>query len=137
MEKEIWKPIVGYSSYEVSNMGNVRSVGRYMRSRWGISYLKPKYLKGWTDNKPMINHIDNNPSNNRVENLQWCTNAENLQHAAKQGRMANNSSKKVIDVTTGKIYDSIKSAANSIGVIPNTLQYRIMRNSKKNTFRYV
>jgi hypothetical protein len=167
MEKEIWKPIVGYSSYEVSNMGNVRSVGRYMRSRWGMSYLKPKYLKGWTDklgyvrhtfedrklqlthrlvakafipnpdNKPMINHIDNNPSNNRVENLQWCTNAENLQHAAKQGRMANNSSKKVIDVTTGKIYDSIKSAANSIGVIPNTLQYRIMRNSKKNTFRYV
>ena len=166
-EQELWKPVIGYPSYEVSNTGRVRSVGRYMRSRWGYSFLKPKYLKGFTDksgyvrqtfedrklqlvhrlvafafipnpeNKPMINHIDNNPSNNRVENLEWCTNAENIRHSAKQGRMDNNSSKKVINTQTGVIYDSIKLAANSIGVIQNTLHYRIKRNSKNNFFKYV
>ena len=26
MENEIWKPIVGYDGYEVSNLGNVRSL---------------------------------------------------------------------------------------------------------------
>ena len=36
MEKEIWKSIVGYiDSYEVSNLGRVRSLDRYVKSKNG------------------------------------------------------------------------------------------------------
>lgn len=33
---EIWKPVVGYEGfYEVSNLGRVRSLDRYLPNRWG------------------------------------------------------------------------------------------------------
>lgn len=41
-ENEIWKPVDGYPGYEVSNLGRVRSVERYVTyvSRWGTKAVR-------------------------------------------------------------------------------------------------
>jgi hypothetical protein len=41
IEGEIWKDIVGYEgSYQISNMGRIKSLERLSPSRWGKLYLK-------------------------------------------------------------------------------------------------
>lgn len=111
MEKEIWKPVVGYENrYQVSNLGNIKSLNYRGTSVPGL--LKPVKLKlgylqisTWADgkqynatihrlvaeafipnpeNKPCINHIDGNKLNNRVENLEWCTDSENKVHSYRE-----------------------------------------------------
>lgn len=45
MEKEIWKPVIGYENlYEISNFGNVRSLDRYVNGKWGKMKIKGKTL---------------------------------------------------------------------------------------------
>lgn len=109
--KEIWKPVVGYEGYyEVSNLGNVRSLKRkgYKNGNLRQGEKTTGYLivvlykdgKGTTKsvhrlvakafipnpkNKPQVNHIDSNRKNNKVENLEWVTRAENAQHAYDSG----------------------------------------------------
>lgn len=45
-KEEVWKPIMGYKGfYEVSNLGNVRSIGRMVKNRWGgETYVKGKTM---------------------------------------------------------------------------------------------
>lgn len=102
--KEIWKEIEDYEGeYEVSNLGNVRSLN-YRRSgeikllkqytdKKGYKYVRlSKNGKGKIykihrlvamafipnpDNLPIVNHIDECKSNNMVSNLEWCTVAYN------------------------------------------------------------
>ena len=51
MSKEIWKPVVGFENiYEVSNIGNVKSVDRMVNHPSGSKSLrKGKVLKPFTD----------------------------------------------------------------------------------------
>lgn len=45
MEKEEWKDVAGYEGkYQVSNLGNVKGVERYVRHRYGIRVVKEKIL---------------------------------------------------------------------------------------------
>lgn len=100
--EEIWKDIVGYEGlYQVSNLGNVRSVKRKVkllrhgqdkergyknvilyrngtRKMWLVHRLVAIAFVNNPENKPQIDHIDGNPSNNVVTNLRWCTVKENL-----------------------------------------------------------
>lgn len=97
--REIWLPIKDYVGlYEVSNFGNVRSLGnggsnskeRILRPSevWGYLQVvlykngKPKhfrvhrlvaeaFLPNWFDDT-QVNHIDENKKNNHVDNLEWC-----------------------------------------------------------------
>lgn len=102
---EIWKDIVGYEGlYEVSNLGNIRSVNWGKRGYSKNLYLKP-HNKGYlqvelfkngnrkmfmvhrlvaqaflenNDNLPLVNHKDENKENNRADNLEWCNNSYNV-----------------------------------------------------------
>lgn len=94
--KEIWKGVIGHEkTYQVSNLGNVRSLN--YRNTGKTKNLVPKVNncgRLWVelDKKPLlvhrlvamafipnpdelpeINHKDENPKNNSVENLEWCT----------------------------------------------------------------
>lgn len=105
---EEWRGIVGYPSYEVSNLGRVlthftgpvilsqatkmrgyKMVILYSRERVG-----PNKSKGFTVHRlvakaflpnptgfPVVHHKDANPSNNHVSNLEWTTQRENIRLA--------------------------------------------------------
>ena len=100
---EVWKTIPNFESYQVSNLGNVRSL-KYGKERilkkpiGGGGYLQvsiyinKKYSKrtinqlmaiAFLNHKPsghkmVVDHIDTNKLNNKLYNLQVITNRENL-----------------------------------------------------------
>ena len=116
---EEWKPVVGFEGlYEVSNLGNVRSIQFHGKRRIKelsqfsdkLGYRRVK-LRKWDDsiagsfqvhrlvamsfipnpdNKPQVDHIDTNPSNNRVDNLRWVTSMENQQNPITLERLKSN-----------------------------------------------
>lgn len=104
--EEIWKDIKDYEGYyQVSNLGNVRSlkfnkitplkpyknVARhgylevYLRLPGSKKTFKVHRLVAQAfienpDNLPQINHKDENKENNCVDNLEWCTNKYNINY---------------------------------------------------------
>ena len=98
--------------------------------------------------KEIVNHINSIQYDNRVENLEWCTVQENVHHAIKHGNMnpvvsqtarANakkSRSKKVINILTGDIYNSITDAARENNLVSATLvDYLLGRYKNKTYFR--
>lgn len=73
------------------------------------------------DNLPDINHKDENPSNNHIDNLEWCTKEYNNNYGTHNEKLSkslkgkyagdkNPSARKVICITTGEIFNTMKDA---------------------------
>lgn len=114
MMSEIYKDIIGYEGmYQISNMGNVKSLDRYdnkgrvvhgrilVHKKDGGGYHQVCLTKGGTrrypkihrlvceaflpnpEKKPTVNHKDENKDNNRLDNLEWATYAENAHYGTR------------------------------------------------------
>ena len=157
-EKEIWKEIKGTNgNYQVSNLGNIRSIPRN-RTKGGI--LKPLkcdrnnydlvsiYINGVKKrcfihklvaqafipnplNKPQVNHKNGNKHDNRASNLEWVTCQENITHTY---RHQLHKTKQVIQVKDNKIvkvYRNSLFASKETGIIQSSIWYCL--NGKQKT----
>lgn len=110
MIHEIWKAVEGYSGfYEVSNLGNVKSLYRSVpkllsqktdkdgyklvslykcgESRtYRVHRLVATSFLPNADNLPFINHKDEVRGNNAASNLEWCTAAYNTNYGGCRNR---------------------------------------------------
>ena len=108
MKKEIWKTVPEYESYQVSNMGNVKSIDRFSSNGRKLKgktmsqvegtdgYLSVALCKngktrhiavhrlvmlafvGRPKQGYQVNHIDENKLNNQLSNLEYVTRIERL-----------------------------------------------------------
>ena len=137
--KEVWKKIDNYNEYEISNLGNVRSLKNdkvkllkqfkcksgYMQVILCSKSIKKVYLvhrlvaQAFIKNKygyKEINHKDENKLNNCVDNLEWCTRAYNMNYGDIKKKQSECKKIKVAKYTINgkliKIYKSIKEASS-------------------------
>jgi hypothetical protein len=111
LNMEIWKNIENENYYQVSNLGNVRSLNykntgltkilkqsnhedgykiisiyiNKIRKTVRIHRLVANAFIENSCNKSEVNHINGIKDDNRVENLEWCTHSENIKHSYKIG----------------------------------------------------
>jgi hypothetical protein len=91
-----------------------------------IHRLVAAYFLSAIEGKTFVNHKNGNKQDNFVENLEWCTSLENIQHSITTGLSNTKSNcKKVKDNSTGKEYESIKSAALSLGLAVSTTTHKL------------
>lgn len=113
---EVWKDVVNYEGYyQVSNLGNVRSVDRIVRNKLFVGkimkqdinkqgYHRVSLFKCGTKrnffvhvlvlnafeknihNLPQINHKDENSHNNKLDNLEYCTASYNVNYGTAKWR---------------------------------------------------
>lgn len=68
------------------------------------------------DNLPQVDHKNENKLDNHVDNLRWSTPIDNLNHSGVIEKASIAKFTKVECVTTGKIYNSVKEAAEELGL---------------------
>jgi hypothetical protein len=107
-EIENWRPvpIEGFSSYEVSDLGRIRRLGRILAFKTNaqgykaIGLRKPGVRKWFSVHQLTLLafvgprpegqcccHNDGNPANNRLGNLRWDTYSANMLDKHRHGRM--------------------------------------------------
>ena len=134
MFAEVWKDILDYENYEVSNLGNVKNkkTGRILKSynKGGYAVVGLSKITGKIfpvhrlvcqafipnpENKPQVNHKDKNGLNNNVSNVEWNTVLENNIHRSNGVTQTTNQNMSIyrVDKDTGEKlekYDSIELA---------------------------
>lgn len=107
--EEVWKTIVGFPMYQVSNLGRIKSLGNdrqrkekilkfgkstngYLQVNVGqksknVHRIVALHFIENPNNFRTIDHIDSDKSNNRVDNLEWVTHRENSQRYWRKNKL--------------------------------------------------
>ncbi len=100
-EDEIWKEIIDFPSFCISNFGRIRKnnlkiftpspkrngyievslTNEKCQKSFSVHRLVALYFIPNLDNKTMVNHKNGIKTDNKVENLEWVTPSENRKHA--------------------------------------------------------
>lgn len=83
--EEIWKSISDYENYQISNLGNIKSLNYHNMKIEKL--LKPTIGKRGYMYINLINHINENKLDNRACNLEWCTLKYNINYGTRLNRM--------------------------------------------------
>ena len=134
---EQWKVIEDFPTYEISNHGRIRNrkTGRILKTnindkgyeivcirKDNRQYTKKihklvadAFCEKYYDDTE-VTHMDFNRLNNRSDNLDWRRRSDILRRAfRKHGRRASNPTVKVLDMSTGILYDSITECSYCTG----------------------
>ena len=139
---EEWVPISGYSKYEISNYGRVRSHTRkarilklqpssdlYLRAemvndegRWhsvSVSRMVATAFVPNPQNLPQVNHINEDVQDNRADNLEWCDGKYNSNYGTRGRRIGEKLGKAVAQYDMNgqliSIYPSSMEASRKTG----------------------
>ena len=106
VKMEVWKKVVENDKYEVSNLGNVKSLHRGIilkQSTLTAGYKQVSLSKDGKvvsrlvhrlvaqaflpnpEDKPEVNHINGVKTDNNINNLEWSTRSENQLHSITAG----------------------------------------------------
>ena len=145
---EIWKDVNGYEGlYQVSNLGNVKSLGNNKSRKEKIlkpivqksghlmvQFCKEGKLKGYLIHRlvaeafipnplklPCVNHKDENPSNNSLENLEWCTVQYNTNYGTAIKRRVEKRSIAIYCIELDKVFLSSQEAYRITGVYQSNI----------------
>lgn len=149
---EIWRDVPGYEGlYQVSNLGNVKSLrrGKILKPRKSKDYLHVVLCKDGKEtefrvnrlvcsvfNGPIppgleVNHINEDKSDNRLSNLNLMTHKENInwgtgvRRSAKSRKGKTYNEKRVAqvgpDLKLIKIHSSLKNASDSTGAFVSNI----------------
>lgn len=138
--EEEWRDVPGYENLEVSKIGRVRNkkTGKILKGSYSYGYIHisangngkkginahravamafPE-ITGFTDandkKKYAVNHKNEDKLDNHADNLEHITREENSNYGTVNKRIGIACSKKIRCIETGKVYNSIKDAANEL-----------------------
>ncbi len=138
--KKFLKQQLNYKGYPVVKLCNNGIQKEYFVHRLIAQHYIPN-----PNNKPQVNHIDGIKTNNSILNLEWVTNKENMQHSWINGLSKSHpevsrqnglkSARKIINIKTSKIYNSIKEAAEDLDINYSYLRSLLRKSNLK--FKYL
>ena len=139
---EEWRPVKGYEgSYQVSNLGNVRSLPRLtndgkritgkllaisssdrypsvslykcnVETNASVHRLVAEAFIPNPEGLPEVNHIDTDRTNNKVTNLEWVSTRDNIKHAVQSGRKTYRVQIKCLE--TQEVFPSMSAAGRFV-----------------------
>ena len=153
-EIEVWNEIDSFLNYQVSNLGEIKSLNfnrtgkeKVMKLNidtsgyYNIGFRKENKRYCFLvhrlvamafipnpENKPYINHKDSNKLNNNIDNLEWSTASENTIHAYKYGKkVSSKGEKQGHSVLTEKQVLEIRAIGKSISIKEISILYNMSK----------